>query len=335
MNFASDNTAGACPEMIDAIRDAAEGAVPSYGNDPLTGRLDSLFSDLFETRVKAYPVVSGTAANALALASLVDPWGRIVAHGNAHIFRDELNAPSVIAGGATVEIIPSIDGKLTPDLVRPVIEAAARDVHTAPVQALSFAQATEIGTVYSVDEVAALGAFGVPVHMDGARFANAVASLNCSPADLTWKAGVDVLCFGATKNGALDAEAVLFFDGEKNERFERNRKRFGHLLSKMRFVSAQLATMVEDGLWLKNAAHANAQARALADILKGAGGATLLIEPQANEVFALLEPGLEARLRQAGAQFFSFSIGEVQVSRFVASFATTDGELAAFRTAMG
>lgn len=334
MNFASDNTSGASPEILTALQEAATGYAPSYGADPWTARLDSLFSDLFETRVKAYPAVSGTAANGLALSTLVDPWGRIIAHGNAHIFRDELNAPSVMAGGATVEVVQSLDGKLTPDLLKPVLAGAHHDVHTAPVQAISFAQATEIGTVYTPDEVAALGTLGVPVHMDGARFANAVAALGCTPAELTWKAGVQVLCFGATKNGALDAEAVIFFDGEASERFERNRKRFGHLLSKMRFVSAQLIAMVETGLWLTNATHANTQAGAIAQILAAAEGATLLFEPAANEVFVSLTPEAEQRLRAAGAQFFTFMVGDLAVSRFVASFSTRDEELAALEAAL-
>jgi len=334
MNFASDNCAGACPQVLEALHSAADGAVASYGNDPLTARLDTLFSDLFETRVKAYPVVSGTAANALALSTLVDPWGRILAHHNAHIFRDELNAPALFAGGATVETVSSLDGKLTPELLRPMLDGAQHDIHTAPVQAISFAQASEIGTVYTPDEVAALGTLGIPLHMDGARFANAVAALGCTPAELSWKAGVSVLCFGATKNGALDAEAVLFFDGARSERFERNRKRFGHLLSKMRFVSAQLIGLVENGLWLSNAAHANRQAKALAALLAEADGADLVFEPQANEVFVALDQALEDRLRAAGAQFFTFSVGTRKLSRFVTSFATTDDELAELQTAL-
>ncbi len=312
-NFSSDNVTPVASEIMAAMAAANAGALHSYGDDPHTERLTEIASAVFETRVAIYPVATGTAANGLALSVLTPPYGAVYAHDTAHIVTDECGAPEFYTGGAKVIGLPGADGKILPaQLDAPLRHAAAMGVHHMRPSALSITQATEWGTVYTPDEVRALcGAahgHGLGVHMDGARFANAVAHLGCSPAEITWKAGVDVLCLGATKNGAMAAEAVVFFDPARVAGFERQRKRAGQLWSKLRFLSAQLAAYLEDGLWLRHAGHANAMAARLAAGLQRLPGVRLVQATQGNEVFAALpEPLVEALLAE-GFEFYRWQL---------------------------
>lgn len=338
MYFASDNTSGIAPEILAALARANEGDVPSYGADPLTQRLNPVFSALFEREVDVLPVATGTAANALALAQITPPWGAVLCHEDAHVTADECGAPEVFNPGAKLIGVPGADGRVTVAGLRAALArfhpGAVNEVQPA---AFSLSQATEAGTLYAPDDIAALAALahahGLKVHMDGARFANAVAALGVAPADLTWRAGVDVLAFGATKNGAMMAEAVIFFDPALAANFAFRRKRAGHVISKGRFLAAQLLACVEDGLWLRLAGHANAMAARLAEGLALAGIA--LVHPvEANEVFAALPSPLAAHLRARGASFYDWPMpgGGAGAYRFVTSFATAaesvDGFLA-------
>src|SRR3984957_18203231 len=268
-NFKSDNVTAVCDAIMAAINAVNIGSVPSYGGDDQTLALQTAASEVFGTEVSIYPVTTGTAANALALSHITPSYGAVLCHETAHIVTDECGAPEFFTGGAKMLGQPGADGKIKPAQVANAV-AFAEDmgVHHVKPAAVSLSQATEGGTVYDVTEVSALAAVakrhGLPVHMDGARFANALVHLGCTPAAATWKSGVDVLSLGATKNGALCAEAVVFFDQRQARDFERRRKQAGHLWSKLRFVSAQLLAYFEHGLWLDNARHANAMASALA-----------------------------------------------------------------------
>jgi threonine aldolase len=269
VNFGSDNVTPACDAVMQAVNAANVGTAVSYGGDDLTARLQRRASELFETEVAIYPVTTGTAANSLALSQIAAPFGAIYCYEAAHIVTDECGAPEFFTGGAKLIGLPAPDGKITPSqLTHALSFAEEMGVHHVKPAAISVTQATEWGTVYTSEEVAALSVLakvsGLRLHMDGARFANALVHLHCSPAEATWKSGVDVLSLGATKNGALCAEAVVFFDPALAADFERRRKRAGHLWSKMRFLSAQLLAYLSDDLWLNNARHANAMAEALA-----------------------------------------------------------------------
>lgn len=327
--FLSDNTASAAPQVLDAVLAANHGPARAYGNDDWTRRVESAFAALFEREVRVFPVATGTAANALALATLVPPYGAVFAHDGAHVLRDECGAPAFMSGGAHLQAVPGPAGKLTPQALAASLRANPPSVHTVQPRALSLSQATECGTAYRPAELAALAelahARGLAVHVDGARLANALAFLECSPAELTWRAGVDVLSFGATKNGALGAEAVVFFDPARAADFELRRKRAGHLLSKMRYVSAQLAAYVQDGLWLRNAARANALARRLG----AAAGGLLMYPVEANEVFIAAGAARLARLRAAGFEFHDWGEEGSGEARLVVSWdQPEDGVLA-------
>jgi threonine aldolase len=334
MNFASDNTAPVSPAIMQAIAAANDGTAASYGADPLTARLTRLACEIFETDLVIHPVGTGTAANALALATLVRPYGAVLCYDEAHIATDECGAPEFFMGGAKLLTLPSADGLITPmQIEAAVARAVDGGIHHVQPEAVSITQATEWGTVYDADAVASIGAAcrrrGLALHMDGARFANALVHLGCTPAELTWKAGVDVLSFGATKNGALAAEAVIFFNPGHAAGFERRRKRGGHLWSKMRYLSAQLCAYLEDGLWLNNARAANRAATRLAEGLR-MPGVRLLQPVQANELFvAMPEEKIEA-LEAGGAHFYRWIevAGEPRpVIRLVTSFTTTDQEV--------
>ena len=345
MQFASDNTAGAPQAVMDAMLRANEGFAPSYGADEWTARAAGLLSELFEREVAVFLVATGTAANALALGCLAPPYGAVLCHAESHLNEEECGAPEFYTGGAKLVGLDGRAGKLDPAAVR---EALGRFLKGSPrtVQpaVLSLTQATEAGTVYRPDEIAALAelarAEGLAVHMDGARFANAVAALGCSPAELSWRAGVDALSFGATKLGAINAEAVIFFDPAHARDMPFRRKRGGHLFSKSRFAAAQFAALLEDGLWLRLAAHANAMAARLAAGLERQRVARLAAPVEANEVFALLAPEADARLKAAGARFQPWdspglrrdsgaAAGEVLV-RLVTSWATREAEVDRF-----
>ncbi len=323
MNFRSDNVTGIAPEIIAAIAAANTGDSPSYGADPITARVTRRFAEIFEHEVAAFPLATGTAANALALATMVPPWGAVYCHEESHVQTDECGAPEFYAGGAKLIGLPGADAKLGPAAVEArMIEQGV--VHHAQPAAISISQATEAGTLYTPAEVGVLGAlarrYGLALHMDGARFANAVAALGCSPAEITWRAGVDVLSFGATKNGALAAEAVIFFDPEKAADFAFRQKRGGHLFSKMRFLSAQLDAYLADGLWLRNAMHANRVAARLAEDLAQIAGACLRYPTQANEVFVELPERAIRALAEAGFGFYRWGGESSRCLRLVAAF---------------
>jgi len=320
MRFFSDNTASVCPEILQAVTAANRELVVAYGDDPWTQRLDEVLGEFFGTQVRAFAVATGTAANSLALATLAPPYGAIYCHPEAHIAVDECGAPGFFSGGAQLERIEGEHGKLTAEALAASLEGHSVSVHSVQPAAVSISQATELGTAYRPAEVAALSkvahAHGLHLHMDGARFANAVRYLDCHPGDVTWRAGVDVLSFGATKNGALGAEAVVFFHPGLVRDFELRRKRAGHLLSKSRFVSAQLLAYVESGVWRRNAERANALARRIGQ----AAGGRLLHPVEANEVFVELGSQGKAALRAAGFEFYDWGSPASGAARLVASW---------------
>jgi len=311
MHFASDNWAGAHPEILAALTRANDGMVPAYGGDELTIRVEKKFCDLFERDVAVFFVATGGAANSLALSQLSPPWGMILCHEESHIQMDECGAPEFFTGGAKLLPIAGGAAKLTAQSVAEALKGFPdRPPHGMPASALSITQATECGAVYSVDDIKALARVAkennLKFHMDGARFANAVATLECAPAEITWKAGVDVLSFGGTKNGCLIAEAVVFFNPDDAKDFMFRRKRAAQLFSKMRFVSAQFDAYLENGLWLAMARHANAMAKKLSDGLESAG-CRIWYPTEANEVFVSFPEGVEEKLAAAGAQFYPWA----------------------------
>ena len=327
--FTSDNCTPVSEPILAAIHAANAGMAPAYGLDDHTAHLERVASELFETEVKIFPVVTGTAANALALSQITPPYGAIYCHEAAHIMVDEAGAPEFFAGGAKLIGFPSIDGKITPQQVQEAVDYAREmGVHHVPPSAVSLSQTTEWGTVYSLSEVAALCDMAhrhhLPVHMDGARFANALAHLDCSPADATWRRGIDVMSLGATKNGALCAEAVIFFDKALARDFEQRRKRAGHLWSKSRFLSVQLLAYFAGGLWLTNARHANAMAASLARRLASIQGVSLLRPLEANELFVILPESWVKTLETEGFHFYRWGRprSDGVLIRLVASFAT-------------
>jgi threonine aldolase len=331
--FASDNTAGVCPEAMAAVVAANSGRQPSYGDDPFTAEARARLSDLFGTACVVHFVFNGTAANALALAALCQRHEAVVCHELAHVDTDECGAPEFFTGGSKLLPIAGPGAKLQPDVVERLL-GRGHGIHFPRVRALSLTQATELGTVYSPDELRALRELarprGLAVHVDGARFANVLAAgmaRGWTAADLTWKAGVDVLCLGGTKNGLLSTEAVVFFDHELARDFDRRVKQGGQLASKQRFASAQWAAVLRDGSWLRHAAHANRQAQAL-----GAGLAELglrrVAPVEANGVFVEMAPPLVAALEARGWHFYRF-VGD-NGYRLMCSWATRDADVAAF-----
>jgi threonine aldolase len=283
-------------------------------------------------------VTSGTAANALALSQIVPPYGAIYCYEAAHIVTDEAGAPAFFSGGAQLVWFPAADGKILPkQLIKAVAYAEDLGIHHVKPGAVTLTQATEWGTVYALEEIAAISEaarqHGLPVHMDGARFANALAHLRCTPAQATWKCGVDVLSLGATKNGALGADAVVFFDSGMARDFERRRKRAGHLMSKLRFVSAQLVAYLRNGLWLENARHANAMALRMAEGLKRVPGARLLHPVEANELFVLLPEETARSLEMQGFDFYRWPLYAAESGvtiRLVTCFATSSADVDEF-----
>jgi threonine aldolase len=312
MRFFSDNAAAAHPAVLQALA-SANRLDTAYDGDAWSQRLDAAFSNLFEREVRALWIATGTAANSLALAALCPPHGGIICHREAHIQVDECGAPEFFTGGAKLLLADGAGAKLTPDSVEAVAGAIRNDVHQVQPRALSITNATEYGLAYTPDEVANLGEVArrrsLGFHMDGARFANAVAHLGCTPAELTWRAGVDALSFGFVKNGGLSAEALIFFRPELADATLYRRKRAGHLCSKGRFLAAQLLVMLEDGLWLANARAANAGAALLAR----AAGDRLVYPVEANEVFLRVSPEEAATLRARGFDFYDWGPGEARL----------------------
>ncbi|AMJ61696.1 threonine aldolase family protein [Bosea sp. PAMC 26642] len=336
MNFISDNTAGASAPVMAAIAAANDGNASAYGTDAWTVRVEALFAEIFEHEVAVFLVTSGTAANALALASITRPWGAVLTHEESHVADDECGAPEFFSDGAKLLGLPGTGNKLSPDIVTQTL-ARFREgaLHQVQPQAVSITQATECGKIYTVEEVHALKEAAatrrLTLHMDGARFANALVTLGCTPAEITWKAGVDVLSFGGTKNGAWAAEAVIFFDPAQAAEMKWRRKRAGHALSKGRLIGAQFEGLLTGGHWLDLARHANTMATRLAEAL-AAQNIPLAWPCQANEVFPILSAALQETLKNAGVGYLPWSQTALArdtvlpdgavIGRFVMSFAT-------------
>lgn len=338
MQFLSDNTSSACPEMLAALQAVNHGRVHSYGEDEWTSRLDRCLSDYFGTEVRAFAVATGTAANSLSLATLSPPYGAIFAHHEAHIETDECGAPGFFSGGAQLALLEGEHGRIAPATFAQALATHPSvnvGVHSVQPAALSLTQMTEFGTVYRPAELRQLCdlAHGrnLKVQMDGARFANAVAFLDCHPGDISWRAGVDVLSFGATKNGALAAEAVVFFDVSLVRDFELRRKRAGHLFSKSRYIAAQLLSYVESGLWRRNALRTNALARRIS----AAAGATLLHPVEGNELFVRFGVERRQRLREAGFEFYDWGPPPQGDARLVVSWDQPESDVDALCAALG
>ncbi|MCC6006150.1 MAG: low specificity L-threonine aldolase [Rhodobacteraceae bacterium] len=353
MWFTSDNAGPAAPEVMAALVAANAGHAPSYGADPAMERVRARLREIFEAPEAAvHLVATGTAANALALACLCPPWATIFCHREAHVESDECGAPEFYTGGAKLTLVPGEHGRMTPEALAQAVAATGQvGVHNVQRGAVSLTNITEAGAVYAPGQVRALAdiarAHGLPVHMDGARFANAVAALGCAPADLTWRAGVDALSFGGTKNGLPGAEAVILFDPAKSWEFELRRKRGGHLFSKHRYLSAQMEAYLEGDLWLDLAARANRAAKRLADGLRTLPGAALLHPVDGNMLFAALPREAHRHARAAGAQYYLWPFGqslegpghEPVSARLVCDWSTTEADvdalLAAFADGLG
>lgn len=336
MDFNSDNVHGVDDAILDALRHVNTGTALAYGYDDWTTAAEARLRDVFECDLAAFLVVTGTAANSLALAACCPPYGAVVCHAEAHITTDECGAPELFSGGAKLMGVGGPGCKLVPAAVAGMLDQMGRGEHEQRPSVLSLSQATELGTVYSPSEIAALSGLarerGLRVHMDGARFANACARLGASPADLTWKAGVDALSFGATKNGALGVEAVVFFDTALARDFVYLRKRTGHLVSKGRFLAAQMLAYLDDGRWLANAHHANAMADRLAAGLRPRPGVRLPLPVEANAVFAIVPQALHTTLQARGVRYLVWpgagpgtdTVGDGEVFiRLLTSFRTT------------
>lgn len=339
MLFGSDNWAGAADEVMAALQRANAGLAPAYGGDALTRAVEQRFAEVFDHEVAVFFVATGGAANGLALSALTPPWGMVLCHEESHIQMDECAGPEFFTGGAKLLPMPGDAAKLDADTVRRTLAGMpARPPHGAPARVLSITQATECGTLYAPEELAALGAVarehGLRLHVDGARFANAVAALGCHPGDISWRAGVDVLCFGGSKNGALAAEAVVFFDPALAQDFAYRRKRSGHLWSKQRFLSAQFEALFDDGLWLRLATHANTMAQRLADGLATIEGVTLRYPTRINELFVVFPEGVAEQLRAEGAAFYPWVTPgdppERRLQRLICSFRTREDEVDRF-----
>lgn len=332
--FASDNYAGACPEAMHWLQTAnASGHEPAYGDDRWTQRSTDMLRRLFDIDCDVYYVFNGTAANSLALASLCQSYHSVICSPVAHIETDECGGPEFFSNGSKLLVAESQSdaarlGKLTPEAVSTLV-TKRRDIHYPRPKVVSITQATEMGTVYTVDEVRAIAwvaqKHDLKLHMDGARFANAVAHLGCSPADITWRAGVDVLCFGGTKNGLPIGEAVVFFDRKQSEDFAWRVKQAGQLASKMRFISAPWVGLLENDVWLRNASHANAMAQRLYSGLQRTAGVQTLHAPQANGVFAQLPPAAVDALHGRGWKFYQFIAGGG--CRFMCAWDTTEASV--------
>jgi len=330
-HFASDNYAGICPEAWQALAAANAGHAPSYGDDRWTAEAADLLRETFGMACEVFFVFNGTAANSLSLASLGQSFHSILCHETAHVESDECGAPEFFSNGMKVLTVPGANGKIDPAGIERMVKKRS-DVHYPKPRAVSVTQSTELGTVYSIAELKAIWAktkqLGLSLHMDGARFANAVASLGCHPREVTWEAGVDVLCFGGTKNGTAVGDAVVFFNRELAREFDYRCKQAGQLASKMRFLSAPWVGMLKDGAWLRHAAHANAMAALLHDELVKLPELRLMFPRQANAVFIEMPPWLIVALRAAGWKFYTF-IGQGGC-RLMCAWDTTEGDVRAF-----
>lgn len=340
MNFASDNWSGATDAVIAALARHRDGFAPAYGNDAVTGAVEQRFNELFEREVAVYFVGSGTAANALSMAAAARPAGLIFCSQSAHLYHDEMGASEFFTGGMRLIPVRTRNGLIMPEALAEALARFPQGNRTGVPAILSLTQASELGTVYQAGQIGALAEMarrsGMVVHMDGARFANAVAALGVAPAELTWQAGIDVMSFGGTKNGCWAADAIVVFSPERLGDVATLRQRAGHLASKARFAAAQFEGYLEDGNWLRTARHANVMARRLADGIAHSGTARLGWEPQANEVFAVLPKTRIAALRAAGATFYEWPPEGIEIRpeeelvRLVTSFATSGEEVENF-----
>jgi threonine aldolase len=342
MNFESDNVYGVHPRILAALHEANGGTASSYGGDTLTRRAEEKLSEAFGREVRAFPVTTGTAANGLSLSAIAPAHGAVFCHAEAHISCDECSAPEFFTGGAKLIALPGPAGKIGPAAIEKALKGFIRGEHDPKPKAVSLANATELGTVYRPEEVAAIAATAwardMKLHMDGSRFANAVAGIGCTPADLTWKAGVDVLSFGGTKNGAMLLDAVIFFDPDLADDFDRRRMRAGQLVSKSRFLAAQMLAYLEGALWLDCARTANALAQRLAAGLRRVAGVRIPHPVEANAVFAVMPRALSDRLLAEGVKFHAWmpdSLGDAIADdevfvRLVASFATPAADVDRF-----
>lgn len=338
MWFTSDNASGAAPEIMAALQAANTGYARSYGADDLMAQVTAQLREVFEAPEAAvYLVATGTAANALALALTCPPWGAVFCHQHAHVAEDECGAPEFYTHGAKLALVPGAHGKMTPETLAPVLARTGTSVHGVQKGMLTLTNVTEAGTVYTPAEIAALtsAAQGLPCHLDGARFANALAATGATAAEMTWKAGIDLVSFGGTKNGCLGVEAVVIFDPAKAWEFELRRKRGGHLFSKHRFLSAQMAAYLQDGLWLRLASHANAMAARLAAGLAAKPGVTLAHPAQANILFPEWPAGTHASLQAAGAAYYDMPAPPGrEAARLVTSWSTTKADIDRFLAAL-
>lgn len=329
--FASDNYSGICPEAWQALEQANQGHERSYGDDPYTSRAADLIREVFETKCEVFFAFNGTAANSLALASLCQSYHSILCSEVAHVETDECGAPEFFSNGTKVLLLPAANGKVTPAEIERMVKRRV-DIHYPKPQAVSVTQATEVGTVYTVGELQAIGEkareLNLRLHMDGARFVNAVAALNVAPSEITWKVGVDVLCFGGTKNGTHVGDAVVFFNTELAKEFEYRCKQAGQLASKMRFLAAPYVGMLQNDTWLKYGRHANSMAALLESLIKDTPGVKLLFPREANSVFAELPEPVIQSLWDAGWIFYTF-IGKGGC-RFMCTWDTREEDVRAF-----
>lgn len=330
LSFASDNVAGASPKIIEAIATCNAGQANPYGGDEGTTRIRQKLCELFEHDLEVFLVSTGTAANALCLSVMSPPWGSVFCHPGSHINNDECGAPEFFTNGAKIITIDGPSSKIVVEKLAKAVYAKVGDVHATQPACLSITQATEVGSIYSLDELRAIGdvcrSASVGLHMDGSRFANALTTLDCSPAEMTWKAGVQTLSFGATKNGALGVEAIVLFDKKLSPDMGFRRKRGGHLISKMRFLSAQMEAYLNENLWLRNARQANRMAQRLVIGLERIAGVEILGEVQANIVFCRLPAKIIIGLLATGFMFYH-GRWEPGVVRFVTSFSTTEVDI--------
>jgi threonine aldolase len=328
--FASDNYSGICPEAWAAMEEANHGHVSSYGDDPWTTAASDAFRELFATECEVFFAFNGTAANSLVLASLCQSYHGVICCQSAHVETDECGAPEFFSNGSKLFVAESRDGKLTPAAIHS-IATNRQDIHYPKSRAVTISQSTETGRVYSVEELCAISAMckqdGLRLHMDGARFANACASLGCSPAEMTWKSGVDVLCFGGTKNGMAIGEAILFFDHQLAQDFDYRCKQAGQLASKMRFLAAPWVGMLESGAWLRNGAHANACAQYLAQRIVDIPGVHMVSAPEANAVFVNAADEILEAMHARGWKFYTFIGG---AARFMCSWDTNRARIDEF-----
>ena len=329
VKFASDNVAGACPEVLDAIIKANDGDSTPYGNDQISTELQDKFSEIFEKEVIVFPTASGTAANALALATMTPSFGNVYCHKLSHINTDECGAPEFYTGGGKLVTLNGVKGKITAEELDQAISGKGIVHHTQP-SSVSITQVCETGEVYQLDEIKKISEVthkhNLNIHMDGARFANALVSLNATPAEMTWKSGIDVLSFGATKNGCIAAEAIIFFKKDLVGNVAFLMKRAGHLLSKMRFVSAQLDAYISNDVWLRNAKHANKMGKKLSDGLKDHSDINLAYPTEANEVFATFPRNKIDHLNSEGYQI-NEDEWDGKAVRLVAAWNTQDADV--------